>query len=696
MRKITYKILLFSALIINSIILPAANPTDTIKHRNIKEIVVYGLKANSVVLPAVEITKQSIEKLSAFTPADAMQHATGISLSRDGIWATSVNVRGFSEQRLLILTDDDRLLTATDISAALSTVDMNSVEKIEVIKGAASVIYGSGAMGGVVNFITERPQYTQIPQYKGSITSGYNTVNNLWANSANVKFTNSDWYLKVNGSYRTAQNTMTPNGLLKNSQFNDASWGINGGKKFGDNQEFLVNYNHFEAWNVGLPGGSAFPSTAVVRYLGVNRNQLSGEYIFTELNDIIKKLSIKAYTQNITRDVENQVNATTRILPSSLNQTSGAKAIMDLYFNDYNTMKVGAESWIRKQKTSRIKMIYPSDTTYIAEQPTPNASMFDAGVFAQYRWVISPKYFTLNSGVRLDFIRTENDTSFLEVFKYKLITGNRLYLPANRKVLFYPTTSYNISYSAHIDLEYTPLKQHRFVLSLANAYRAASIEERYKYIDQAGTLRVGNPGLKPEKGFFSNFNYSFSKNNIQVDVDLFANYLFDLITEKSEIYGSGGVNSVRLVNANVDKALFTGAEVELKWILTKQFWLLTNASYTRARDINANTFLPQIPPLHGEFTLNYRVEKMFEAALSVLGAARQAEVAPTENATDGHVILNFNVHSFPFNLKKTYLQLFAGADNILNTAYYNHLSTTRGINRLEPGRNIYVKVKWGW
>lgn len=696
MRKIAYIFLLFSTLFFNTIFLPAANPTDTIKHRNIKEIVVYGLKSNSVVLPSVEVSKQNIEKISAFTPADALQHATGISLSRDGIWATSVNVRGFSEQRLLILTDDDRILTATDISAALSTVDMNSVEKIEVIKGAASVIYGSGAMGGVVNFISERPEYTQLLHTKGNVTSGYNTVNKLWANSANVQLTNSDWYLTVNGIYRTAQNTMTPDGLLKNSQFNDAAWGIKGGKKFGDNQEFLVNYNHFEAWNVGLPGGSAFPATAVVRYLGVNRNQLSGEYIFTELNDIIKKLSIKAYNQNISRDVENQVNAMTRILPSSLNQTSGVKAIADLYFNDYNTMKVGAESWVRKQKTSRLKMVYPSDTVFIAEQPTPNASMFDAGVFAQYRWIISPKYFTLNSGVRLDFIRTENDTSFLEVFKYKLIPGDRLYLPANRKVLFLPATSYNLSYAAHIDLEYTPLKQHRFVLSLANAYRAASIEERFKYIDQAGTLRVGNPGLKPEKGFFSNLNYTYRNNNLKVDVDLFANYLFDLITEKSEIYSNGGVISERLINTNVDEAMFTGAEVELNWILSKQFWIISNASYTRARDINTNTFLPQIPPLHGEFSLNYRMEKKFEAALTVLAAVDQNQVAAKEPTTKGHVIFNFDIHSVPFVLKNSYLQLFAGADNILNTAYYNHLSTTRGINRLEPGRNIFVKVKWGW
>ena len=72
---------------------------------------------------------------------------------------------------------------------------------------------------------------------------------------------------------------MTPIGVQTNSQFNDASWGVKGGMRNGENQEFLVNYNHFEA-RMWIARGSAFPANAVVRYLEFKRNQLSGEYIF--------------------------------------------------------------------------------------------------------------------------------------------------------------------------------------------------------------------------------------------------------------------------------------------------------------------------------------------------------------------------------------------------------------------------------
>ncbi|HEY5589424.1 MAG TPA: TonB-dependent receptor, partial [Paludibacter sp.] len=150
------------------------------------------------------------------------------------------------------------------------------------------------------------------------------------------------------------------------------------------------------------------------------------------------------------------------------------------------------------------------------------------------------------------------------------------------------------------------------------------------------------------------------------------------------------------VNVNVSKALFLGAELEGKWQITNQFSLLANASYTRARDIEANIFLPQIPPMSGFASFNYQSKKQIGASFSALWAATQNEIATGETATVGHIIYNLDVHSGNIKLNKSQLNLFAGVDNILNTAYLDHLSTTRGILKLEPGRNIYLKVKWGW
>jgi hemoglobin/transferrin/lactoferrin receptor protein len=675
--------------------------SDSIKQKEIREFTVYSSASQQIALPYVKVDKSVIDKNNFATAADALSSETGISLVRDGSWATSLNVRGIPEQRLLLLSNGDRMLTATDIAGAMSTVDLNNLEKIEVIKGAASVLYGTGAMGGIINFISDRPGYASFFSTSGKISSGYSTVNQLWNSAANINLKDSNWYLGVHGSYRTAGNTNTPKGEITNSQFHDAAFGVNGGLTYGDNQELLVSYDHSEAWDVGLPGSNVFPKTSVVRYKDFKRNQMNGEYIFKDLSYNLTELRFKAYMQNIERNVENIVSSTpvskNLVLPSSRNNTYGAKVTAQLYFNDYNTITVGADGWQRSAETARLKVMQATDTTVIGEQPTPNATMFNAGIFALYKHTIDPKYLRMNFGLRGDYIRTHNDTAYNQIFKYQIADGKQTNMPFTRNILFLPRTHQQISYSAHIDVDYTPFKGNKFGLSVANSYRVPSIEERFKYIDQAGTIRVGNPDLKPEKGFFGNLSYSYSNKKLLLKADVFANYMIDLITEQQGTFKFPGGSAVNaLVNVNIDEALYTGAEAEVQWLVLKNLWIDANASYVKAKNAKTGDFLPLVPPAHGLASVNYRVSKTFETALSAVWAVKQIEAASGENETAGYVVYNFNAHSMPLNFKNTYIQLFAGIDNILDKAYKNHLYNNRGLDLYEPGRNFFAKVKWMW
>ena len=672
--------------------------TDSIHQKQIKEVTVYSIASTKIGLPYVSVDKKEIEKQEYRTPADALQTQTGIALSRDGSWGTSVNVRGMGEQRLMLLVDGDRLQTATDVAGALSTVSLNQVEKIEIIKGAGSVLFGSGAVGGVVNFVTERPTYSNSIKANGNIQTGFSSVNNLSASAAKVNITNDKWYLSATGSYRKAGNTNTPNGELLNSQFNDASWSLKGGMRYGDNQELLVGYNEFYAWNVGVPGGNAFPKTATVRYTGIQRRQLNGEYIFTDISDLLTRLSIKGYTQNISRNVENIFKPTasiTRIvLPSSLNSTSGVKATADLYFNDYNSMTIGVESWLRKSETMRINITHAVDTTVYADQPSPMAKVLNVGAFALYKKVIDPKYFNINFGARLDYFETSNDTLFKELFRYKIIKGVRTDNNTGRITRVNPSLKPEFSYSAHIDFEYTPAKRNRITLSLATAYRIATIEERYKYIDLGtGTPKIGNPDLKPEKGGFSNLSYIYTGRNLKIKTDIFANYIFDLIAETAGTYTplSGSPFSA-LISNNINKALFAGAEMEANWLINKSFSVFATASYVRAQDMSNAKFLTQIPPLHGVAKGIYQLQNKFSAGLTAQWAATQTEAADGETKTPGHIIFNFDIQSAAYKVKNATVKLVAGVDNLLDKAYKNHLFGTRGLDFYEPGRNVFAKV----
>jgi hemoglobin/transferrin/lactoferrin receptor protein len=670
-------------------------PSDSIKNFQIDEVTVLS-SFNSIYqglnLPVVTLKSTDLDAQQFNSPADALQYLPGISLSRDGVWATSVSIRGLSEQRLLFLSDGDRIQTATDIAAALSTFDTESLERIEVIKGAGSVLYGTGAMGGVVNLISRTPKYTDEHfESHGNVSTAFNTVNNLWGNHAELAFSSKQWYIGLNGSYRMADDVRTPEGKLPNSQFNDASWGAKVGIQYDPKQEILLNYQHTKAWDTGLPGGSAFPDAATVRYLEVSRNQFNGEYIYKEINDYLDKLSVKLYSQSIIRKVENVPvpNGPMVVLPSSDNQTIGGKVSTDWNLYNKRRLILGADVWHRNAETKRFRINQKTDVV-VGEQPTPNARMLNAGIFALYKQDFSDK-FGLNAGGRLDFIQTKNDSAFNPLFQYQIVDGEKVYNEnLVRNVLFTPHTSDQFSYALHVDFKYLPAKNHKLQTSISSSYRVPSIEERFKFIDQANDIKYGNKDLKPEQGLFANLEYTFFNQDLHIKTDIFANYLFNLIAEKNT-----GMQDGKQIfrNENIDEALFLGAEIDLNYFIGNSFILQANASYVQGKDVSKNQYLPQIAPLNGNASFSYLLKKIMKASAGVQWAARQSKVAENESATDGYVTVNLALHFLPIQFKKADLQFFAGVNNLLDAKYYNHLATTRGAMRLEPGRNIYAKAK---
>ena len=653
---------------------------------------------------------RNVERFTFTTPADVAQRTPGVSLTRDGVWATSVNIRGLSNERILMLVDGVRIQTSTDISGAMSTVDLHSLSRVEVIRGASSVIYGTGAMGGVVRFISDRPRYTENLTTSGRVGTGFSTVNNLWTNHARFQVSEDNWFFSANGSYRRAQNTQTPAGVLENSQFEDWSFGVQAGMMIGDRsphqgwQELLVNYQRFEARNVGISGGP-FPDMARVRYLNMNRNLLSGEYIFHNPTFNLNKLRLKAYTQNISRDVENRIETQNlTILPSSFNVTNGAKITADWNLFWRNSLITGIEGWQRQAETRRVRIREIAERRYEhrVEQPIPDATMLNLGVFAQHHWNSHrPRNFEISTGLRFDHIRVQNDSVFDPVAVF--ISGEEQNI--ERNLLFASGTSNEFSYSAHIDFVYQPNRAHRFALSLSKAHRTASLEERFRFIDLGTMLQVGNPNLQPEQGGFSNFSYWYKFQSLRgrgfiLETNIFANYLFNMITATIQPFQKPDGNPVQaLVNTNIGEAFLAGADVHIRyWTNSQHFWVIANAGYTRARDVQNNEYLPQIPPLHGMLELNYRLPSVpLIVSTSANFSARQWQTARGEQETAGFVVLNANISSESIPINSTHLQFSAGVDNILNTTYFNHLRTTRmGFAQAEPGRNFYVRAQFGW
>jgi outer membrane receptor protein involved in Fe transport len=580
------------------------------------EVVVSALRQDrmlrDVSLPLAVVNKNSIDQQPAITPANLFKDVPGVNLAGDGIWATSLNIRGLTEQRIVSLVDGNRIETATDIAGGLAMVDVNDIERIEVIKGSASSLYGTGALGGVVNIITREGHYHDKFFAGGSISGVYQTVNKLHSENASLDLANEKWYVRASGTYRDAGNTMTPKGELLNSQFTDNNVSLKLGVKPLKNHEILINYQRFNAKDVGIPGGSSFPVTATAIYPKEQRNMFSASYTINKTEGYLSRVKFRYFHQYILRDVVLKPSEAVTITPSGHHTTNGVQIQTDWTFGNRHQLIAGVDIWQRYLSTEREKKVVSpvtdstgnvtgSKITIRGEVPIPDAWFTSGGVFVQDQLVLFNNRMNLTLGGRFDLINTRNDKAVDPV--YLVVNGVRNNTPPNQRITFEATNINNTSWSLDAGAMYHLSSKTDLVLTLSKAYRAPGIEERFKYIDLGSSVRIGDPKLKPEQGYFFDLGTRVWRDIFQFTANVFANVMTNLIVESPGIfiynYSSDAANYDTLnalINSNVDKALLYGFDVSAGCNVFNGFTIKASAGYVRGQNTIKKTDLPQIPP----------------------------------------------------------------------------------------------------
>ncbi|MFA5463798.1 MAG: TonB-dependent receptor plug domain-containing protein, partial [Dysgonamonadaceae bacterium] len=271
------------------------------------EVVVSSFRINRTIkqlpTPLAVVGKQDFQQQSAISLSNVLSNEPGIAMGSDGVWATNINIRGLGENRLVTLVDGFRVETATDLTASLSMVDLNDVERVEVVKGAQSALYGTGAMGGIINIITKDGYFSSEPHLSGNIIAGYTSANSGYSGYANINTGADRWYLKVNGTYSDAQNIKTPEGEIPNSQFRSNNIAARAGFKPFKNHTLRAQYQRYWANDVGIPGGSTFPGPATATYTDIGRQLFSASYEITDITSTFSSLKLSYFNQYILRDV---------------------------------------------------------------------------------------------------------------------------------------------------------------------------------------------------------------------------------------------------------------------------------------------------------------------------------------------------------------------------------------------------------
>ncbi len=703
---------------LNFDLVPALIPLGEVSVSSLR----YSRKEREVSMPLSVVPRENIPQQASMTLSDILEKEPGIALSRDGVWGTSVSVRGMGANRMVTLVDGNRIETSTDLAAGLSLIDVNEIERVEVIKGAASSIYGTGAMGGVINIITRSGDYRDEFGIQGEALGIYEGVNQLFGAHVSLDAGDRTWKARISGGYRTAGNIKTPDGILENSQFSDQNLNISVGVKPLENHELSLNYQDYRAMDVGIPGGSVFGPTAIASYPLENRRLVSGKYKVNNISHLVDEVSLRYYNQFILRDVEilpnlgpvisgnNRITAN-KVLPRGEHNTQGLVLETKLHLRENNHLVAGVDIWQRKLVTSREKhitqevlddfqMLVRTLEIVRGEKPVPDSGFGSLGLFVQDEVSLLNDRFDLTLGARLDRIQVMSDQAIDPVSLE--VNGTVMDPVPGQRVIFDEQSQGAWSWSAHSTGMYHLNDDLDLVSTVGRSFRSPSLEERFKYIDLGSTVRLGNPGLSPEKGLFADLGLRYWKEGFNINLAGFVHYLSDMIVESPgefiyRLTAEEGVGITEtlpaLINTNIDKALLTGMEASVNAQLFANFVMTGQAAYVRGMNLTTNGSLPLIPPLTASIGARYHVLGSFVVEWNTRYFSAQNNIAPGEKATEGYFLSDASLYSIPRQFGVATFQIFAGVDNIFNKSYVNHLATNRGLIMVEPGRNVFIKIK---
>ncbi len=693
-------------------VIAVLTPRDIEGDRVVVTATRYAKSLDEVSQPVTVIDRKQLVETAPLTPADALAGEAGIDLGRDGAWGTRVAVRGLSREKLVTLVDGYRIDTAEDLAAGLSMIDLNDVERIEVIRGGSSALYGSGAIGGVINIITRDAFFSPAFYVRGNWGAQYGSVNNLWGSHLNFSAGHQRWYARLSLAARNADNIHTPEGVLTNSQFNDNNISFRSGFIPGAHQQLKFNYQKFHAWDVGIPGGyPLFPSEADVRYPAEDRQLYSLEYEIHSLFSFWPKVAMKVYRQTIERNVEN-IPHTVKNIPATADKPASRVSVLSVRPGAEHLLNglqmqseflphsrhyfvVGYDFWQKDYKGYRAKeqqidlldsqgAVVKTTSKIIGELPMPDSYYRNHGFFAQDEWQLIPASISVLVGGRWDAILTENEPALNPL--YEIVNGVRNDQPAGQYTLWAAEKSFNHSWSANLSLRY---QWQKLALSMtaARSFRSPYLEERYQFIDLGSLVKVGNPDLEPEYSRFYDWGMSWFGPKLEVNGHFFLNDLQDLVVEMPGVYE--GRNA--LFKTNIGEARLWGFDGSLRWQALKPLEIGVNLAYVKGEDRMNNTPLPAIAPLNSRMSLRWQIFPLLEWHTQLTWFAKQDRIAEGEIETAGYSLLDTWWVSDTILFLGIGHSWTLGVENIFDESYRNHLSTNRSMITAEAGRNFSIR-----
>lgn len=623
---------------------------------------VFNKTQNENVVKIDHINLKQIQNAGAINLSDALATNPGISVVSTGVSIGKPVIRGLSGNRVLTYAQGIRLENQQFGEEHGLGLNANGQESVEIIKGPASLLYGSDAMGGVLYFNPEKYAATNktelnVSQVVNSNTQGSNS-------SVTLKTTEDKFKFLVQNNYTTHADYKTPNGQnVVNTRFKEKDFKV-GTSYATSNYVADLRYNYNDL-NLGLP-------EAGIENFGKRTPLFPSQKIENHLLSFNQKLFFK----------NSKLEATVGYVFNNRKELEGPDEIalyMKLKTFNYNVRyylpKIGNfETIIGFQGMNQ------QNRNFGAERLIPDAKIADIGFFGTSQYKFDKNL--LQFGVRYDF---RNITS--QEFGNLGEEGSFQKMDKDFK-----------SVNASFGFKTTITEKITTRINIASGFRAPNLSELSSNGVHEGSNRyeIGNVNLKNEQNFQVDLNVDYNAEHF----DFFANGFYNHINNYIFIAPNGNSIDTNFVYDYLqNNAVLYGGETGIHLHLHEIDWLHMTSSYEMVvGKLENNSDLPLLPANQwkNNFRANFNVSKSVKNSFVFLQANytfNQNRISEFETKSNDYFLLSSGIGT-DIQFSKSKFNLYLTATNLLNKEYMAHLSRLKADGIYNMGRNIILGVNF--
>lgn len=678
-------------------------------------LIEHALISNSERSSSVAVTIMNRDEMLQNNPssfAETLESVPGVTSNNVGVGIARPVIRGLAGTRIYVADMGLRQEGQQWGNDHGLELDQYGIERVELIRGPATIMYGPDAMAGVVHILSDIwPEQNSV---KAEVLAGYKTNSAHHFQSLGVKGLKNKFYFNARFSAKSYADMRVPIDSFTYLTFNlpiheqrlknTAGKEYNGALTLGyktENSKFWIRASHYDlhqglfAGAIGVPNAYGLghendfrnielPSQRVGHFkLDAHHiTRLKKEGIWStdlgyQRNDRLEQSLAHLHGVVLTEpsDTAHRFVLQTFQVRSTLKKTLSAKTKMNLGFTG----------------------LYQDNTHSGFEFLLPNFSTLELGIYAFFEQKFSEKL-TVNYGVRTDFSNVQTQRKIRTIVQQGQVLDEELAPALNRNYA---------NWAAQIGLNYEITHHHIIKLNLARTYRFPRAVELTMNGVHHGTFRheIGNPDLTTETAYQLDFLYEYHTDSRLLTVTPFVNYYNNFIYLRPTGQFSPLPDAGQQFRYAQHDALLTGAEMLFQQAFGKNVLLTTKAQYVHAYNLSLGRHLPFIPPLEITFEPELKTDRIgglkkafFKPQVQYIFAQNLVDI--NEKTTPAILLLNAD---FGFRILQNKsikrmnfpqgMQLSFGLRNILNTPYLKHLSRYRLLDITEPGFNFVFALR---